>query len=70
MKKEKRYGVLFTCLSTRAIHIELPETLNIDSTILTIRRFISRRVLPDTIWSDNGINLISGEKELKENTKI
>ncbi|CAG7816121.1 unnamed protein product [Allacma fusca] len=41
---EKRYGLILTCLSTRAIHLELLHSLSTDSAILGIRRFISRRV--------------------------
>ncbi|GBP31902.1 hypothetical protein EVAR_18440_1 [Eumeta japonica] len=34
---------LFTCLTTRAVHIELAESLSSDSMILALRRFIARR---------------------------
>ena len=39
----KYYGVIFTCLTTRAIHIELAGDLSTDSFLLALRRFISRR---------------------------
>lgn len=65
-RKEVRYGVLFRCLSIRAVHIEIAETLNTDSKLLAIRRFISRRGQPLMIISDNGTNLHGAEKELKK----
>jgi hypothetical protein len=54
--KEKRYVVIFTCMSTRAIHLELAGSLSTDSCIMAIRRFISRRNQPLELYSDNGTN--------------
>lgn len=57
----KRYGVLFTCLTTRALHIEVSHTLDTDSYINTIRRFMCRRGQVTLIRSDNGTNLVGAE---------
>lgn len=65
----KRYGVIFTCLNTRAIHLEVSFSLDTDSCIDAIRRFIARRGKPKFIRSDNGTNLVGAEKELKEALK-
>lgn len=65
-RKEKRYGVIFTCLSIRAVHIELADNLTTDSTILALRRFIARRGQPKLIVSDNGTNLKGAAKELHQ----
>ncbi|XP_046564520.1 uncharacterized protein LOC124273324 [Haliotis rubra] len=62
----KRYGVIFSCLTMRAVHLELACSLDTDSCINAIRRFISRRGQPEVIRSDNGTNLTSSERELKE----
>lgn len=61
----KRYGVLFTCMTIRAIHIEVAHSLDTDSFLHAMRRFIARRGPPEVIRSDNGRNLVSGEKELR-----
>lgn len=63
---EKRYGVLFTCLSTRAIHIEIASNLETDTTIMAIRRFTARRGCPTNMYSDNGTNLKGADNELKK----
>ena len=62
----KRYGVLFTCLVSRAIHIEVAQTMDTDSFVNSMRRFIARRGVPEVMRSDNGSNFVSGNKELRE----
>lgn len=63
--REKRYGVIFTCLSSRAIHLEIVFSLESDSFINALRRFTARRGLPKLIRSDNGTNFVGAEKELR-----
>ena len=62
--KDKRYGVLFTCLTTRALHLELASDLSTDIFILALRRFIARRGKPKEKLSDNGTNFIGGDRDL------
>lgn len=57
----KRYGVLFTCLTTRAVHIEVAHTLDTDSCLNAVRRFMSRRGQVSLIRSDNGTNFVATE---------
>ncbi|KAL0901065.1 hypothetical protein ABMA27_006387 [Loxostege sticticalis] len=61
----KRYCMLFTCLTIRAIHIEVTENLTTDSTIMALRRMAARRGMPQVIISDNGTNLRGADTELK-----
>lgn len=62
----KRYGVIFTCCSSRAIHLEVAHSLTTDSCINAIRRFVSRRGPVACIRSDNGTNLVGAEAEMRE----
>lgn len=63
-RREKRWGVIFTCLTIRAIHVEVAHSLDASSCIMSIRNFISRRGTPREIYSDNGTNFKAAEKIL------
>ena len=61
----KRWCCLFTCLTTRAVHIEVAQSLDTESCLAAVTRFISRRGYPNTIISDNGTNFVGAANELK-----
>ena len=62
----KRYGVIFTCMTIRAVHLEVAHSLNTDSFLMALRRFVARRGQVKIIRSDNATNFTSGERELRE----
>lgn len=64
-KQVKRYGVIFTCLSSRAVHIETANSLETDTFLNALRRFIARRGPVREIRSDQGTNLVGAERKLK-----
>ncbi|XP_077862497.1 uncharacterized protein LOC144344447 [Saccoglossus kowalevskii] len=58
----KRYDVVFTCMNIRAIHLELAHSLDTDSCINAIRRFVVEedrsgsfdQIMVPTLWELNG----------------
>ena len=65
-KEIKRYGALFTCMASRAVHLECTHTLDTDSFIMALRRFISRRGEVRQLRSDNGTNFTGAEIALRK----
>ena len=60
----KRYNVIFTCLASGSVHLDVAESLDTDSYIKALRRFIGRRGQVKRICADNGTNFIGTEREL------
>ncbi len=53
-KTYKAYIALFTCASTRGIHLEQTPDLSAQAFVRSLQRFIGRRGVPSFIVSDNG----------------
>jgi hypothetical protein len=63
--EKKRWGVIFTCLTMRAIHIEVARALTTDGFINAYRRFIGRRGPIRTLRCDCGTNFIGAKNEFE-----
>ena len=61
----KRYEDLFTCMASRAVHLEVGNSLTADSFINSYCRFVGRRGPVCQIRSDQGTNFISVRNELQ-----
>lgn len=66
---EKRWVVLFTCMTSRAVHIEVVPSLDTSSCIMAIRCFMAVRGIPKKILTDNGTNFTGANNELKNLVK-
>jgi hypothetical protein len=62
----KAYGIIFTCLLTRAVYVDVACDYSTDAFLLVFRRFVSIRGYPSKIFSDVGSQLVLASKELQE----
>lgn len=65
-RTEKRWGIIFKCLTIRCVHLEILTNLDTDSFLMALRRFIARRGTPAELFSDQGTNFRGGEREMRE----
>ena len=65
-KRAQHDGVIFTCLNTRAIHLEMAVDLTTMEFIQVLRRFFAIRGYPAVMMSDNGSQMVGAARELRE----
>lgn len=63
-RREKRWICLFTCLTTRAIHIEIAKDLSTATALMCLRNLANRRGTPYRIRSDQGTNFVGAARVL------
>lgn len=62
--QSKRWAILFTCMSTRAVHVEVIQSMDAASCINTLRRFFALRGPAKQLRSDRGPNFVGASSEL------
>ncbi|XGW10254.1 hypothetical protein V3C99_012050 [Haemonchus contortus] len=58
--QEKMYIALYTCLTTRAVHLEVVENMSTSAFLNSFVRFVSRRGVPKLMRTDCGTNFKQG----------
>ena len=58
--------VIFTCMTSRVVHLELVNDKTADAFLMAFRRFASLRGHPRVCWSDCGTNFVGAQSYLKE----
>ena len=65
-KKAKHYCVIFTCLNTRAVHLEMAVDCTTMELMQVLRRFFAVRGCPAVLLSDNGSQMVGAARELRQ----
>lgn len=66
VEKPKVWLCLYTCCSTRAVHLELVPDLNTLTFIRCFKRFSARRGIPSTVVSDNGKTFTAASRVISD----
>jgi len=65
----KVYIVVFVCMTTKAVHLESVSALSTEAFRLTLDRFVARRGLPVSIYSDYGTNCVGAAWQMRQLVK-
>ena len=63
---KEAHAIIFTCMTTRAIHLELVANKSADAFLMAFRRFTSLRGHPSSCWSDYRTNFLGAQHYMKE----
>lgn len=64
--KMKIWGVVFSCMASRAVHADIVENLSTEGFLKTYQRFTALRGHPRKLWSDQGTNFVGARPVLQE----
>ncbi|KAK5862062.1 hypothetical protein PBY51_017494 [Eleginops maclovinus] len=62
----KVWGVVFCCMASRALHIDLASSLSTESFLMAYQRFAAIRGHPLKVWSDPGTNFVGARSLLED----
>ena len=61
----KSYGVIFTCLCSRAVYADVAHDLSTEGFLQVLRRFSTIRGWPSKIHADKGTQFVGAANEMK-----
>ncbi|XP_071581043.1 uncharacterized protein [Temnothorax nylanderi] len=61
----KAFITVFICLSSRAVHLDVASDYSADAFLAALRRFVARRGLCRTLYSDCGTNFVGADAQLR-----
>ncbi len=64
-KTIKSWMALFVCMASKAVHLEMVDSLSTEAFLAAFRRFVSRRGMCAHMYSDCGTNFVGADKELQ-----
>ncbi|KAL0165741.1 hypothetical protein M9458_037585, partial [Cirrhinus mrigala] len=64
--KMKIWGVMFSCMASRAVHADIVEDLSTEGFLKAYQRFTALRGHPRKLWSDQGTNFVGARPALQE----
>ena len=65
-KTLKKYGLLFTCMASRAVHVEMLDDMTTDAFINGLRCLIAIRGPVKVLYSDQGTNFVGAQHEFEK----
>lgn len=65
-RNEKRWRIIFKCMITRAVYIDVLTNIGLDSLLMVLHWSIACRGKPHYLFSDQGANFKGGEQQLSE----
>ncbi|XP_065903883.1 uncharacterized protein [Dysidea avara] len=65
-QEKKVYICLFTCIATRAVHLEVVSDLTVETFSLAFRRFSSRKSLPCKMISDDASTYLAAAETIQK----
>ena len=65
-KMQKIWGVIFICLTCRAVHSDIVDSLSMDTCLNAIERFMAQYDVTTAFYSDNGTNFRGADNTLQK----